>query len=211
MPPNSANNFFGIKVSKAGIPVNQATDKQLIYKDDFSTKTYFDTTNSRMIEGLLPDGTYGLWVSKPGFNVTTATDDQLVFNSNQNIFKIVKSGTYTIPEFNLAAGSLVIDAVAIPHGLSYIPILQAYGQVTQFLNFSYPVISVVTVLVYTALPYTPTFLDPNIQIYRIDIGVDATNVYISWVYDTTSGGSGGIGYDFPAVPIKYDLLQESAN
>src|SRR5260221_9771691 len=93
MPPGSTNNFFGIKVSKDGIPVQNASDNQLIYKDNFSSKTYFDQTNSRMIEGLLPDGSYGMWVSKPGYDVITATGDQLVFNSNQNIFKIDRKST----------------------------------------------------------------------------------------------------------------------
>ncbi len=67
-----ADNFFGIKVSKEGIPVNNASDKQLIFKNDFSTTTYYDQTNSRIMIGRLPDGTYGIAVSLPGVNVEDA-------------------------------------------------------------------------------------------------------------------------------------------
>lgn len=99
MPPSGTNNFFGIKVSKAGIPVSQASDKQLVYKDDFSTKTYYDNTNARMIEGKLPDGSYGLWVSKPGSNVNdpnAANNNLLIFNSNQDILRVISSGSKPI-------------------------------------------------------------------------------------------------------------------
>lgn len=101
MKPTTAG-FFGVKVSKAGLPVQDATDKQLIYKDDYSTKTYYDNFNSRMLEGLLPDGTYGIWVSAPNVDVASADPNipgQLVFDSNRDILKIVQSGVYnyTIP------------------------------------------------------------------------------------------------------------------
>lgn len=127
MPPSGTNNFFGIKVSKAGIPVNQASNKQLVYKDDFSTKTYYDTTQPRMVEGLLPDGSYGMWVSKPGFDVTDPTapdNNHLVFNSNQDILKIVKSGTTSITVTNL--DSYTTKSVTIPHDLGFIPASLAY-------------------------------------------------------------------------------------
>ena len=68
--PND-NTFFGIKVSKPNINVNFANDSQLIYKNDYSAETFYDSSNSRIMLGLLPDGTYGLVISKPGINVTT--------------------------------------------------------------------------------------------------------------------------------------------
>jgi hypothetical protein len=106
---SSMGKFYGIKVSKSGIPVQQASDSQLIYKDDFSTKTYYDNTNSRIVEGKLPDGNYGMWVSKPGFNVTDQANSlgNLVFNSNQNVFKIIYSGTAHIADIPAAAAGAV--------------------------------------------------------------------------------------------------------
>lgn len=68
---DDASGFFGIKVSKPNINVNTASDKQLIYKDNYSTKTYYDATNSRILEGLLPDNSYGIVISKAGVDVTT--------------------------------------------------------------------------------------------------------------------------------------------
>lgn len=119
------SNFFGIKVSKTGIPVQNASDKQLVYKDDFSTKTYFDQTNSRMIEGLLPDGNYGLWVSKPGFNVTTATENELIFNSTNNIFKIVSTGTA-----NIIGAGFGLTSTTVSHSQPQIPIIFAFVTIT---------------------------------------------------------------------------------
>jgi hypothetical protein len=71
MQPTQPGQFFGIKVSKANVNVNYATDQQLVFKNDFSTQTFYDASNSRIMLGLLPDGTYGLVISKPGINVTT--------------------------------------------------------------------------------------------------------------------------------------------
>lgn len=94
MNPNQPQKFFGIKVSKAGIPVSHASDSQLIYKSDYSTSTWYDnagnvamqqgtTSNGTTISifnggveqiriGLLPDGTYGMVITKPGISVTQA-------------------------------------------------------------------------------------------------------------------------------------------
>lgn len=70
---STQGNFFGIKVSKPGINVGQATDTQLVLKDDYSTRTYYDQSGlARILIGLLPDGTYGIAVSRPGVDVTSA-------------------------------------------------------------------------------------------------------------------------------------------
>lgn len=184
MPPNRTNNFFGVKVSKAGIPVNQASDKQLIYKDDFSTKTYFDQTNSRMIEGLLPDGTYGLWVSSPGVDVATADPDvpgQLIFNSNQNVLKITLSGSTSITTAIAAP-----TTVTVPHNLGYAPLAQVYLVIPSFIIPS-PTI--------TTLPWANGANDPLIQWY-----VDAQNLYIFSTSD--SGGPN-------TFTVQYLFVQQS--
>jgi hypothetical protein len=78
MNPNSnnqiqsnSNNFFGIKVSRPGFNVNNATDSQLIYKSNYSTETFYNNGIPQILIGLLPDGTYGLVISKVGIDVNT--------------------------------------------------------------------------------------------------------------------------------------------
>lgn len=216
-PANQGQGFFGVKVSKPGVSVNQANQDDLVYESDYTSTIYYDHTNSRIVEGKLPDGNYGLWVSKPGFNAndpSASSDNNLIFNSNQDIFKVVTSGTTTIPAFNTPASTLVWDSLVIPHGLPFVPVLQAYGLVNQFYNFNYPSINVETVQSYVALPFnaqTGSILDINVTVYQITAGVDSTNVYFGWLYETTLSGSGGTGYNFPAVPIRYYLLRETAN
>lgn len=40
------NKFFGIKVSKPNVNVNQANDNQLIFKNDFTTQTFYTDTGT---------------------------------------------------------------------------------------------------------------------------------------------------------------------
>lgn len=71
-PAGNQNQFFGMKVSRLGINVNNAGDNQLILKDDFSTRTYYDGNGvPRILIGLLPDGTYGIVVSQPDIDVNS--------------------------------------------------------------------------------------------------------------------------------------------
>jgi len=53
IPQGNQNQFFGQKVSKPGINVNNASDNQLIYKNDYSTQTFYTST------GTLNLGTIG--------------------------------------------------------------------------------------------------------------------------------------------------------
>jgi hypothetical protein len=62
---------YGEKVSKPTIDVTKADDSQLVTKDDYATKIWYDDANARIIQGLLPDGTYGMVISKPGVDVLT--------------------------------------------------------------------------------------------------------------------------------------------
>lgn len=130
-PPTGRPAFFGTKVSKPGVPVQVATDKQLVFKNDYTTTTWYDTANARIVEGKLPDGSYGMWVSKPGFDATdvgAATNGELVFNSNQDIFKIIKTG-FTAPLTVSGVGGagpdfgLVGFEILVPHNLGFNPLV----------------------------------------------------------------------------------------
>lgn len=124
-PSNQGQGFFGVKVSKRGVNVNQANANDLIYQSDYSSTIYYDNNNSRIVEGLLPDGNYGLWVSKPGSEANSpnaVTSNHLIFNSNQDIFKIVKKISMST-SVNLVNGNPTTwNAISsLPHGLTFTP------------------------------------------------------------------------------------------
>ena len=105
---DSGNNYFG--VSKDGI--------------------------QQVLMGLQPTFGEGFYVTRDGIDVsqTTSTDD-FIFNSNQDIFKIVKPISLTIPAYTTAtasAGFIINDfaSLSVPHGLNYIPAFQAFGNIS---------------------------------------------------------------------------------
>lgn len=213
IPTGNQNQFFGQKVSKPGIDVNNAGDNDLIYKNDFTTTLYYNSSGiPTVLLGLRPlDNEQGLFVSQPGIDVTEATDSQLIFNSQQNIFKIVADEVATIAAIPLAAGQLNFNTLTIPHGLPFIPVILASAFVDWYLPTGGASFTPITA--YVTLPYNALagIGDVDVAKYVIQGSVDATNVYFSWFYQTTTSGSGGAGYNFPETPIKYYLLQETAN
>lgn len=61
-PSSSVQNFFGVKISQVGVPVNNANDSQLTYKLDYNTgvQTFYGSNGSTINFGPNPDGTLGL-------------------------------------------------------------------------------------------------------------------------------------------------------
>lgn len=126
--------FYGRKLSIKGVNVAQATDKQLILKEDYDAGNtlYYDINgNPNVLLGNRPKNNsnginlqqQGLFVSKPGINVLNANNNQLVFNSNQNIFKIAISGTTTVTKL----ANQTLGLVTINHNLGYRPAVLAYA------------------------------------------------------------------------------------
>lgn len=68
---------------------------------------------------------FGFKVAQDGFDVLTANDDELIFNSEQNMFKIIQSGTATLPAD--ASGPPYVSSVTVNHNLGYIPVVKAYA------------------------------------------------------------------------------------
>lgn len=67
---SNVNNFYGVKISQQGIPVNQANDKQLTFKQNFDTGTMtVFGTNGNVNFGVNPDGTLGMNVADPKGNL----------------------------------------------------------------------------------------------------------------------------------------------
>ena len=151
--------------------------------------------------GRFPDGSTALKIAKSGYDVTSALNDQLIFNSSQNIFKIVSSGTAittnataTAAAANFASGS---TTVTIAHGLSFIPTVIAFIQDTDY-----------TPNRFRSLPWT-TYANVSGTVcnwitYSVD--ADASNIYLLSSCVAT-GGTANTGNK----TIKFFLLQESAN
>ena len=177
-----------------------STNRPVITTSAIKQNTVFSdpkTQTPRVIEGLLPDGTYGMWVSKPGVNVTTTTTTGLIFNSNQDVFKIVQSGILTMPNTTANTGSAryisgTVGNLTVAHGLGYAPVVFAYA------NFGggYLLLPWVTMGSISATAFTQ---------YTFTAEVDAINIYLvanSFAYGPVNDTYGGF-------PVKYFLLQES--
>ena len=124
IPQGGQNKFFGQKVSRPGINVLNATDNQLIYKNDYTSTLYYNQAGVPTV--LLGTRTFtgeqGLFVSQTGVDVTQASNEQLIFNSNVNTLQAVDSGQLTIP----AVGASSSQSVTYIHGLGYIPMVFAF-------------------------------------------------------------------------------------
>lgn len=71
-PTSSVNNFFGVKISQIGTPVNQANDNQLTYKLDYNTgvQTFYGDNGNSINFGPNPDGTLGFNMQTSNGNLT---------------------------------------------------------------------------------------------------------------------------------------------
>lgn len=121
-------------------------------------------------------------ISKPGFDVLTATDDELIFNSNQNIFKIVDTGTISVTK----SSAQLASEVSVSHGLGYIPAYLGYVFSTGY--FLTPLV---------------IFDIPTSGRVTYDMFTDANNVYARIVAQNTGA--------IESATFKYFLMQETAN
>lgn len=102
-------------------------------------QTFYDSDGvRRMLFGNYPDGNVKAKLSQEGYDVLTATDDQLIWSSDFNSFKIVESGTATIPANAAGADT---QYVIVQTGLDFNPVVIAY--VTE-LNYQFPIPSIGT-------------------------------------------------------------------
>ena len=78
-PTNANSDFFGQKVSIPGVPVNQASDSQLVYKNDWSTQTWYGKGSETLKVGSLGSSAYGMSVpaSKGTLNFGLLSDGSL--------------------------------------------------------------------------------------------------------------------------------------
>lgn len=155
----------------------------------------------RIIMGQLPDKSYGMWVSKPGVDVTAATSDQLIFNSSQNVFKIIQSGTVKMLTYTTTAPASGFaqygSSVQIKYNLSFVPIILAYATYSGTTT-GIPLPQVGNGLFATATTW-------------YTVGVTSVTKTVAQIDDSTviTGPGPFTGFGGGAT-IKYYLLQESA-
>lgn len=241
LPAGNQPNFFGRKVSQPGINVNNASDNQLIYKDDFSTQTYYgnNTTNGSNVNvpvmeiGQLSNGGAGIYF--PDANGTGVAQFGL-FPDGSTALKVSQPGVEVATASNdqlifnsaqdifkiiqtgdgtipeVITSSGVLNSIVLPHGLSFIPI--AFIYINPEVGF---VVNGDLIFAgnYSLLPYTAGFVGST---YLGNApSVDSTiqiwpGVDATNIYIGYSYSVGGDGSQiFPAIPYKYYLLQESAN
>lgn len=163
-----------------------ARDVTEVFKDDTGTR--------RVLLGKGADGFYGVKVSKAGFDVYDTGNENLVMNSDQNMPKIVTSGTKEVPA---TAGSGTSDSVDLSS-----------------LNLSEPPLTIVSVKYLSGV--TPFY-----QIVPVIFGAGATLVQASsWVNFEVGGtqtinfstdlGASATGYE-GIWTFRYYVLQESAS
>lgn len=171
----------------------QINEQNRLISNENRTKIINDASGTpRILFGEGPNEFYGLKVSQEDIDVTGAADSELAFNSNQNVFKIVSTGTTSLTMTDGTSGSTT--TVTIPHGLGYIPVVLAFfsdgGVYRPIPNWS----------VVLSFDTTNDFVKFTAW---VDMTVDATNLKFIG-YNTSAGES-------PAYSIKYYLLQETAN
>jgi len=152
--------------------------------------------------GLDSSGTqlWGMKVAQTGVDVTTATDNQLIFNSNQDVFKIVQTGTITATIANgidTAQQTVQIKA----HNLGYNPGIIAF---MSFNNSSGTIFS--------PMPYLSTgaYVDggghswlQNVVVATCSVDTVNITLIVDAVYALTNSLS-------PLWTMQYYLLQETA-
>lgn len=173
----------------------------------------FEQGNNRILgrdENAVPrliiraDGiSFDMKVSKPTEDVLEAGDDELIFNSNQNLFKIVYTGTLSMGSQSVASGSqqLRTATYTFPTPFTSPPAVIAYASTVAGDFFLWSGTKFITWGVTTG---------SGIVIYRSDTyEMSITNTRVNFNSMFLNGEN--LARDAPAYTIKYYILQESIN
>jgi hypothetical protein len=197
------------------------------YNTDATTQTgYLQQRNTQFIAN---DGTdpralfgynsalndWGFYVTQSGVDVTTNADlSKFIFNSQQDVFKIVKKIQTNIPQFSLATSGSILsgwDILTVAHGQSFTPTVEVFvqGKLLNFNNGSLIAASYVPLPIYQ-VSVVNMYWFPNVgntTNYPLSIlfGVDATNVYIQAAYSANGSGSDTVA----SIPVTIFVRQET--
>lgn len=148
----------------------------------------------QVLMGNQPTFGEGFFVTRQGIDATSATSpNDFIFNSNQNVFKIIKTDT-----FSLTLTADPISSFSIEHGQDFAPIPLAFltnvtdGTISG--NFPFPTDLSFSVDTGAGVIYTAASLRCS---------ADATSVYFECLNAT--------GAELGTFDIKYYLLQESSS
>jgi hypothetical protein len=184
-------NFQSLANSLSPFIISDGTGNslQLGKQSDGSYSLKFFDTSSGLGTAEFKSGSFK--VAKSGFEVSTTGNANLIFNSSQNVFKIVATGTTSLTKAINSSGA----TATIAHGLSFTPGVMSYVDDSGLL---YPMPHLVVVDDGTA----------TLKIGRkIAVTVDATNLY----FTITTAGTGTYYSTAVSYNFRYYLLQETAN
>lgn len=152
---------------------------------------------------LLADGTdFYLKISEDSKDVLTASDDEMIFNSQNNLFKIIDSGTASVSLPSVSHGSSGSGSDNIPHTLGYEPLVLAWSVTTvgdtQLRPFPSPIVNMKSV---NTTAVTIGYLrDEQMSVTDTDI-----------TFDITVANSTGFAEPATTVEILYFMLTQTVN
>lgn len=200
--------LIGGDTSNTSAIVNQVNQNIAQLKVQDVTNIFKDDTGTRrVLLGKGKDDFYGLKVSQAGTDVYDGADEDMVFNSDNNIFKIVQSGTVSQTLSNTsntvsgAAGDNPQE-FAIAHNLGYIPAFLVYVRApADFFDGA----------VLFQLPHS-TYINNDggsdgLYFTHFYAVVDDTNLTIKYDHRSNTDYSPSA----PTFEVRYYLLQETAN
>lgn len=186
---------------------------------------YYDSTGNLVVqEGILPAGFTGirlvdknqvglaqfakdkdnhtaLRIAKPSIEVATARNDELIFNSDQNTFKIINTGTITCPAVGPVTAAVgqynrEEDLIETPHGLTFAPIVLGFLPKVEFLDeINY------------LMPYSTVNNSGATGAYWINYKIASNGTNISAITELMVSGT---TVTAPALTVTYYYLQETA-
>ena len=170
---------------------------------DVTNITKDDTGTRRVLLGKGKDGFYGLKVSQPGVDVYDGSDSEMAFNSDNNVFKIIQTGTASItPPTPWSPGDT--RRVTIAHNLGYKPVHMVYVDNPAISGVGYYVPGL------AALPSMVHLVSSYVAVMTSSASVDNNNLYIdlNWFNEL---GTNATGFNIYTWNYKYYILQETAN
>jgi len=169
------------------------SDNQLLYKLVGSTWLWNDlSTDKFRVSITATDDSFAMKVSQSGVDVRTATNDQLVFNSENNIFKIVRTGTFTLPALDAAGGAIDTSVTTFDTGVASATPLAATVYAVDELG------------AYSALPIMSTNYSGLFQLIRT-LRIELSGGTVQLRVDSQNF----TGMPISAVTAKYYLFQET--